>query len=231
MLVVTKGYLINRQDYGVFDEIITIINEHNLKFTCYCYGTKKINSKNARNLDYGSYIEFEFFYSKDKLSRFKKATIINDVNNEIKKKASLNLINEYFFKTDFDKHYNFYQQCIFYMSLNINDVLLILYMMVNFYKFNGLSIKFNSCNYCGEISNDLFIDFENNFSYCSKCNKNSNLSNQTYNIVFQLFNNNNIDLNQIKKIDVKELKIVIKKMNKSLYKNSGIFLETIKNFL
>ncbi len=80
--VITKGYLIHRADYDVFDEVITIINEHNLKFTCFAQGTKKINSKNARHLDYGNYLELDFFYSPNNLSKFKKATIINEMNLE-----------------------------------------------------------------------------------------------------------------------------------------------------
>ncbi len=135
--VITKGYLIHRQDYDVFDEIITIINEHNLKFTCFCQGTKKITSKNARQLDYGHYLELDFFYSPQGLSKFKKATILNAMHSEIQKKLSLAILNEYFYKYEFHDDYAFYQKCIVYMNMHVNDHLLILYILAYLYQING----------------------------------------------------------------------------------------------
>lgn len=231
-LIITKGYLINRQEYNTFDEIITFINEHDLKFVCYCHGLKKINSKNARNLDYGNFIEFEFFYSPNKISKLKTATTINELNNENKKKLSLTVLNEYLYKNEFKKIYAFYQQCILYMEMGINDFLLTVYIFVKLFSINGLGIVFNSCNKCGEINNELNINFNNCFSYCVNCyDQKYSISSQSYKLLYELFNNQDIDLYTINEFDVKELKKIIKLLNYSLYKNAGIFIENIKNFL
>ncbi len=230
--VITKGYLINRQEYNVFDEIITIINEHNLKFTIYCSGIKKINSKNARNLDYGNYTEFEFFYSANNLSKLKKALTINEMNVENKNKASLSLLNEYYFKNEFKKEFKFYQNCILCMNMNLNDYLLMLYIMVHFLKINGLKIAFNSCNDCGVINDWLNINFDTCFSYCDNCFKPKyKISKNIYKLLCDLFNNDDINLFVINDININEIKMVLKMLNHCLWVNTGIFLDTIKNYL
>ena len=230
--VITKGYLINRMEYNVFDEIITIINEHNLKFNIYCAGTKKISSKNARNLDYGNYIEFEFFYSSNNLSKLKKALIINEMNIENKIKPSLALLNEYFYKNDFKKAFSFYQKCILYMNMNLNDYILMLYMLVHFFKINGLNISFNTCNDCGIINDWLNINFDTCFSYCDNCFKAKyKLTKKTYKLLCEFFNNDDIDLININDINIDEIKKVLKMLNYCLNTHTGIFLDTIKNYL
>ncbi len=230
--VITKGYLIHRADYDVFDEIITIINEHNLKFTCFAQGTKKINSKNARHLDYGNYLELDFFYSPNNLSKFKKATIINEMNLENKKKLSLMLLNEYFYKNEFHKDYQFYQNCIVYMNMNVNDYLLIVYILVYFIKINGLTIDFKKCACCHTECQPLFVDLDNGQSFCEEHSMNIHfkISETTTNILEKLFTFN-YDLMKIKDFDLKELKMVIRKMSLYLYHCSGIYLECLKNNL
>lgn len=74
-LVVTKGYLIAKYKYNLFDEILIFLNEHGNKFVCYALGTRKINSKNSFALVFGNFLEFEFFYSNNpkKISKLKKS--------------------------------------------------------------------------------------------------------------------------------------------------------------
>lgn len=226
--IITRGYLIHRENYGVFDEIITFINEHNLKFTCFCYGVKKINSKNARNLDYGDFIEFEFFYSKNKLSKLKKANIINTLNWENKKKLSLAIINEYFYYYEFKHDYDFYQSCILYINMNINDYLLIIYILIYLIKTNGLKIAYETCYECGDINNELWIDLEKGISYCQQCKKNNYKLNQIYHQILINFFKNDVDLLLIDKFNVSELKLIIKKLSKFLYNGTGIYISSIK---
>ncbi len=230
--VITKGYLIHRQDYDVFDEIITIINEHNLKFTCFCPGTKKITSKNARQLDYGNYLELDFFYSPQGLSKFKKATIINAMHSENKKKLSLALINEYFYKYEFHHDYAFYQQCIVYMNMHINDNLLILFILVYFYKINGLCIDFNQCVQCGADSEQLFIDLKTSRSYCYEhaMHLKFKYSENATTLLKQLFTSN-YDLMLVKTFDLKEIKMMIRDLSYYLHNATGIFLESLRNLL
>jgi DNA repair protein RecO (recombination protein O) len=75
-----NGYLINKIPYKDFDEIITFIDKKGIRYTCISFGSKKIKSKNGRNLFIGSYIEFELFLARteNKISKLKKATVINE---------------------------------------------------------------------------------------------------------------------------------------------------------
>lgn len=228
--VITKGYLINREDYDTFDEILTFYNEHNVKFTCYSRGSKKINSKNARNIDYGNYLEFELFYSSTKLSRLKKVTSINELDIQHKKKISLLLLNEFIYKYNLenDKIYDFYQMCIFYMNAKINDYLLILYIIINFYKISGLTINFNHCCKCNDKLNLINIDFNNSSMICRNCNENKIISQSLIDFIKEVFINKKYNISLFKDFDIKELRIVIYQMISYLYDTSGIFLSTIK---
>jgi DNA repair protein RecO (recombination protein O) len=77
-----RGYIIHKQPYQVFDEIVTFLIANGRKITCLSMGSRKIISKNARHLFLGSYVEFEFFQSRheDKLSRLKKVTTIKSID-------------------------------------------------------------------------------------------------------------------------------------------------------
>ncbi len=78
---ITKGFLIARLDHGIFDEIITFIDDYGNKFVCLAKGTKKIYSKNARNLQIGNYCEFIFFLAREinKISKLVKVNVIKQI--------------------------------------------------------------------------------------------------------------------------------------------------------
>lgn len=80
--IITKGYLIARIDYQIFDEIITFINEFGNKFVCLAQGTKKIESHNARNMQLGNFCEFQFFLarSENKVSKLIRINAIDKVD-------------------------------------------------------------------------------------------------------------------------------------------------------
>jgi DNA repair protein RecO (recombination protein O) len=75
---IIRGYLIEKKDFKVFDEIITFISSSGRKYTCMSMGSRKIESKNSRNLFLGSLIEFEIFEARsvDKVSKLKKAHVV-----------------------------------------------------------------------------------------------------------------------------------------------------------
>jgi DNA repair protein RecO (recombination protein O) len=79
---ILRGYLIDKRDFAVFDEMITFITPHGKKYACLSKGSRKIESKNARNLFIGNLIEFEIFQarSEEKVSRLKKAVIIESLD-------------------------------------------------------------------------------------------------------------------------------------------------------
>jgi recombinational DNA repair protein (RecF pathway) len=77
-----QGYVINKQPYQVFDEIVVFLTDDGQRISCLSRGSRKITSKNARHLFIGSYVEFQIFQSRhqDKLSRLKKATTIKPID-------------------------------------------------------------------------------------------------------------------------------------------------------
>jgi len=101
METIIKGYILHKQDYKVYDEIITILTTNGSKITCISLGSKKINSKNARNLFIGSLNEFEIFKSRNEnsISRLKKSKVMVDNGWDVEKKSSLQLLNYIILKT------------------------------------------------------------------------------------------------------------------------------------
>jgi recombinational DNA repair protein (RecF pathway) len=75
---ILQGFLIKKIDYRIFDEIITILDKNGNRINCISLGSKKINSKNSRNLFIGSFNEFIIFRSSSekRLSKLKKTTTI-----------------------------------------------------------------------------------------------------------------------------------------------------------
>ena len=80
--IITRGYLVARQDYDIFDEILTFINEYGNRFIMFAPGTKRITSKNARALFFGNFLEIQFFYARNdtKLSKLKKVISLDQIN-------------------------------------------------------------------------------------------------------------------------------------------------------
>jgi recombinational DNA repair protein (RecF pathway) len=77
---IVKGYIIDRRIYKSFDEILLVLIADGQRLPMLALGTKKINSKNARNLHYGSLIEFIIFQSRTvgKMSKLRTATILKE---------------------------------------------------------------------------------------------------------------------------------------------------------
>ena len=75
---IVNGYIVNRVDYDVFDEIITFIADTGNVFTVLARGVKKILSKNAKALFYGSLVQIEFFPSRkvDGIGKLKKIHLL-----------------------------------------------------------------------------------------------------------------------------------------------------------
>lgn len=232
-LVITKGYLIKREDYDTFDEIITIINEFGNKFTCFSSGSRKINSKNSRNLNYGDYIEFEFFYSENKLSKLKKSTAINRINNIVDGKWSLELLNDIFFKLDLEgvNFFLFYQKVLFYIIKNINDYLLYFYILIFFLKHFKIAIDFSKCFICLINKNINSIDIEECAIVCKTCfdiKKHKLISIPTLKLWFLLQNEINYNLFEISNYNIKELKKNIIIIINILYKKTGLYIDMLK---
>lgn len=233
MLVITKGYLIKRQDYGDFDEIITFINEHGIIFNCFSAGSRKITSKNARNLDYGNYCEFEFFHAtNEKLSRLKKVTTISYLNNDNRLSFSLMLISDYLYKCkEGNKRlFELYQKVILFLLNDINDYLIMLYICIKFYSILGTTINFKRCVYCGSMRNIKTINLTKYGGVCKICYKNNeNIYDlEILKLWFEIQNNNDFIFSKEEYIDITKLRIVIRNIMNFIYENHGIYTDLLK---
>lgn len=235
MFVVTKGYLLSREDYQDFDEIITFINEYGIKFKCYCLGTRKITSKNARNLDFGNFIEFEFYYSQNKMSKLKKATVITYLDQDKKFSYCLNIINEYYKQIDIEnkKYFNLYQKIIFYIISDLNEFLIMVYLLMRFININGIKINFNNCAICNKSNNITNLEMQASGVICRFCAQQNKiglfLSEPYWNLLKQIQDQElDISLCDINQYNIETLRKICLQLFKFIYENLGLYNEFMK---
>lgn len=233
MLIITKGYLLKKENYGDFDELITLINEYGNKFVCISPGSRKIISKNAYHLNVGNYLEFEFFYSEKKLSKLKKVKTLSYVEENAKLNFALHFINDAFSGLELGglKWFAYYQKVIYYILKDINDYLIILNICVFIYKNSGLIISFEECCICHTKYHIKTIDFNQKQVVCKACfnlEKHRLYQVKTLDLLY-LMQTKDVLVDTLKiKIDVDELKHLIKSLVIFLYENLGIYIETFK---
>ena len=150
---IIKGFLIARLDHSTFDEIITFIDDYGNKFVCLAKGTKKIYSKNARNLQIGNYCEFIFFLAREinKISKLVKVNVIKQIQWPIFR-TSFFLLNELANKLIYPSIKN----SIFYKNLlplttnpSFNDQKAQLIILQKFCKLSGIELFVDKCVLCG----------------------------------------------------------------------------------
>ncbi|MEG2245706.1 MAG: DNA repair protein RecO [Malacoplasma sp.] len=176
---ICKGYLLTKVDYQIFDEIITFLTETGNLFTCLSRGTRKIASKNARNLIYFSLIEFEFFNSRQpntigKLMRAKrienedssKSYISSTVNN-----VSLLFINEIICNQKLSglSVYNFYKTLMETKIEHDDNYVLVIYSLIKLVKILGWKITLDKCAICSKKKIFNFSPKAYGF-VCNDCN-------------------------------------------------------------
>lgn len=223
-MIITRGYLISKKDYDLFDEIIIFLNEHGLFFKCFCQGTRKISSKNGRNLNYGDFLEFEFFYSKNKLSRLKKVNTISHINEIYKDKWSLILINEIYSKLNISnkKIFVFYQKILMLILENFNDYLVMMLICLKITKFLNLPINITDPN---KNNFFLFIDYSKNGNKSKR--KTTNLD-EIIEIVSKIYRTDDISNINLNNININDIKYVVKKLIFYLNDKTDLFIETLK---
>lgn len=170
--IITKGYLINKQDFETFDEIITFINEYGNKFTCIAKGTKKITSKNARSLRVGNFCEFQFFLARNenKVSKLMKVNVIDAVKWPIYRQSLvlLNNLAEQLIYPDI-KNYKFYKKMIpLAVDENIDDKKVQLIILRNYCRITGIELHTNSCVVCHN-HHIKTVSFEKKGLLCGQC--------------------------------------------------------------
>ncbi len=167
---IIKGYLINIHDYNVFDAIITILSTENEKVVCYAPGVRKIISKNGRLMQYGSFLEFEIFYSMDKMSKLKKINLLSELNFELGNSISIYIMND-LVKNNTHPEINLfdlYQRNIINITKFKNDLIVATLLLINFINLLDLEIDYNNCQ-CKENKNIKTIDINSLDALCDFC--------------------------------------------------------------
>lgn len=151
---IIKGYVVNRIDYQQNDEIITILDENGNRIPVISLGSRKITSKNGRNLFLGNYCEFEIFMARfaNKVSRLKKCNAIVQADWRIANIESFNLLCECVCKTNSNGEINFIfwkKMLDLILSNQYSIKQLDLIIMQKFCLLNGISLEVNKCVVCG----------------------------------------------------------------------------------
>lgn len=205
-LIVTKGYIIARYDYNIFDEILIFLNEHGVRIACLALGTRKIASKNAKALMYGNYLEIELFYTNadNKLSKLKKVVAINQIGFNYSSSLPLIIISDIIAKLpNVNKSwFFFYQEILVKVLMDYEKYKLSCYIFLYTIKqlFKHLDIK--KCKHLEEIKNiNISFSFKDGSFVCCDCKSNyiklttyeliliNSLSNNQTNLTTNFFNN------------------------------------------
>lgn len=210
--IITKGYLLNVVDYEIFDQIITFINEHGNIFSCIALGVKKIKSKNARHLKFGSFLEFNFFMGKtfDKVGKLKKVVSLDNVEYKIATNNALILLNQLYFKAKpiGVNFYNFYQEMLGLILKDYDQDLIIIKSLLEFIFKSGVSLTIEHCVFC---KSKKIVNFdEANMGFVCKDHNNSQL-NISINVIKLIYATKFIDIKKIENLfNEKDKQITIK---------------------
>lgn len=169
---ITKGYLIAKNDFETFDEIITFINEFGNKFVCLAKGTKKIESKNGRNLQLGNFCEFQFFLARDtnKVSKLMKANVLKTIDwpNYRQSLITLNSLANQLVYPDI-KNYKFYDSLWDIANgKKVPDAKAELIILAKYCKLTGIDIHVNDCVICHR-HHIKTISFKHHGLICGQC--------------------------------------------------------------
>ncbi|MBU3831055.1 MAG: recombination protein O N-terminal domain-containing protein [Candidatus Ureaplasma intestinipullorum] len=144
-----NGYLIHSKDFNLYDQILTYITEDGFIKTFYALGVKKINSKNARSIKMGNFVEIEFFNS-SKISKIKKICNINEYDFKKCKNLALLIMNAIiYFQKYIDKNiYYMYKEFLVLILREYNEYFLSIIIITKFthYSYKYFS-KFKTINY------------------------------------------------------------------------------------
>lgn len=220
---IVEGYLVHKQNFGIFDEIITFISKSGRKYTCLSKGSKKIISKNARNLFLGSYCEFIIFEArfKEKVSKLKKVTAIEPLDYKYEGNGAFQLLNELVLKSDtttqdFFVFYRIHLNMILNYKRSQDEIMLI--TLKDFINMSGINFQVNECALCGSNAMKT-ISLKNHGLICNACAQKTNetfFNKSAVDLFIALFN----DV-EIKKYS-KDYDLAIELLKQYIYDNLGI---------
>ncbi|MBQ5543975.1 MAG: hypothetical protein IIT97_03520 [Mycoplasmataceae bacterium] len=168
---VITGFIINISDYEIYDQILTLLLPNNLKLTLIALGTKKILSKNARNISLLNQVEAEVFLARNinKISKLKKIISLynfswEDLTNKIFK-IFLNYVN---YQKDLKE--DFYSLLIYLINHKDEEYQILLSKLLKLIFIDlGLKFYFNDCINCHNKFITI-ISIEYASLICSNCN-------------------------------------------------------------
>lgn len=226
---ILNGYLINKSNFQVFDEIITFITQNNIKISCISLGSRKIESKNGRNLFLGNFNEFQIFQSRsnDKLSKLKKTITLKQIDFNLQTNSSFILLNECvnLISPNTNNIFSFYETNIDLLTSNkyqTNEMFLI--VLMKYAKLLGIDLEVNQCVICGNKKLKT-ISFNKHGTLCPVCVE--KYHEKIFNLKFSklihyLFNEKFDEIKQFSEYHI----LAIDALKSFIQDNSGIFLKT-----
>lgn len=167
-------YLLRQEDSNTFDSIITVLLKNNQIINLYANGTRKILSKNSRNLIYGDLLEIEFFKSRstNSLSKLKKIKSIDNTKPINYWNDGLYVLNQFIIEHNKYFNFNLYESYITNMS-NLDDESGLIYSLFKIITWSGALINLDCCSVChSKIIKTISI---NKMGYlCSSCSNKYN---------------------------------------------------------
>lgn len=191
---ILKCFLLKEQEYSTFDSILTLLTNRNQILMVYAQGTKKILSKNSRNLIYGDMLEIEFFQSRSysSLSKLKKIKSIKNTKPLNYWDHNLYIINEFISTM---KYFNFNEYIEIISTLDkYKDETGLIYVLYKIIKISKVGINLSLCSICG--SNKIkTISIDKKGYICNECAiKNNEYIHETeFNRSFIKINNNDFE--------------------------------------
>lgn len=229
---ILKGYLTNIHDYGNFDQIINFLAEDGNYYTMMALGTKKIMSKNARNLIVGSYNEFEFFKAREvqRVGKLKKTVMIEPFSWESSTLLSFNVLNDLINSMPFynDEVYKLYKRSLDLVKTNTDEHFKTLIIMKEFLNILGCNLYVKNCVLCH--NNQIkTISFKHHGLICNLCFKeriDKLYPLEISKLIYFLFSD------QYEAIQVYEsrYKYAIKLLKQYLFDNTGILIKSLEAF-
>ncbi len=182
---ILRGYLINVKDYQMFDNILTFFSNDNKVYNLLSLGSRKILSKNGRNMKFGAEIEFEFFKARNdfSLSRLKKMNLIEDSNWSMESNDVIVYLNNFLVRNNNNFTFKEYQKIIELFNKKVDEKFIWLFTLFKMIKSTGVKFHLLSCVICGYkrikttsigfygfLCNDCAIE-NNEYIYSDKVNE------------------------------------------------------------
>lgn len=166
---IMKCYLLNEEEVNTFDSIITVLTNDNSIVNLYAHGTKKILSKNSRNLIYGDLLEIEFFRSRNKnsFSKLKKIKSINNSKPINYWNNGLFLVNSFIINNS--RYFKFTEYEKFEKKIStLDEEGSLIFSLYKIIEWSGTLINLSCCSICSD--NRIKTVSINKMGYlCKKC--------------------------------------------------------------